>query len=246
MRNAEAWVESKVRRMPSGRYAANPSYVALGSRFVVDTMVEPYQTLLRDHARGRLLDCGCGDVPYYAWYRDRVDETVCIDWGSTSHGRSHVDQEVDLNGELPFEENSFDTVLLADVLEHIAEPARLLAEISRVLRPTGKLLAMVPFLYQVHEAPHDHFRYTEFALSALCKNAGFGNITVSAYGGYPDVLCDLLNKGLANVPFLCHPFLWWARIVSGTSLFRKLRANTLHRFPLGYCVMAQKPMRPPG
>src|SRR4051794_30656285 len=98
MRNVEAWVESKVKRKKSGRYVANPSYVKLGSRFIVDTMVEPYQNLLRDHAHGRFLDCGCGDVPYYAWYRDLVDETVCVDWGSSLHGRSHVDQQVDLNG----------------------------------------------------------------------------------------------------------------------------------------------------
>jgi SAM-dependent methyltransferase len=242
MRNVESWVESKVKRMASGRYMANPSYVALGSRFIVDTMVEPYQALLREHARGRLLDCGCGDVPFYAWYRDLVDESVCVDWGSSLHGRSHVDHEVDLNRALPLADASFDTVLLADVLEHIAEPQNLLAELSRILRPSGKLLITVPFFYQVHEAPHDYFRYTDSALKLLCRNAGFFDVSVSAYGGYPDVLCDLLNKGLANVPALCHPFLWWARFAASTTLYRKLRANTVHRFPLGYCVVAQKPV----
>jgi SAM-dependent methyltransferase len=239
MRHAEQWVESKV-IAKGGRYVPNPRYVALGSRIAVQAMIEPYQALIREHARGRFLDCGCGDVPYYAWYRELVSEVTCVDWGASLHGRSHLDREVDLNGVLPFAEASFDTVLLADVLEHIALPERLLRELFRVLSPGGKLLITVPFLYQVHEAPHDYFRYTQFALERLCNDAGFARAEVHAYGGYPDVLLDLLNKGLASAPPLCQAFLFCTRWLLDTKPYRKLRANTLHRFPLGYTVVATK------
>ena len=240
MRHAEDWVESKVMRSASGRYVPNPRYVALGSRIAVQAMIEPYRAMIGEHARGRMLDLGCGDVPYYPWYRERVSAITCVDWSASLHGRSHVDREVDLNGELPFAAESFDTVLLADVLEHIAAPGLLLREIARVLSPGGKLLITVPFLYQVHEAPHDYFRYTEFALTRLCSDAGFASTEVQAYGGYPDVLLDVLTKGLASVPPLCHALLFCTRWLLDTAPYKKLRKNTVHRFPLGYCAVAHK------
>lgn len=242
MRHPEQWQPSKLTwHFHRRRQEANPAYVSLGSRYAVDQMAGPYKQVIETHARGRLLDCGCGDVPYYGFYRERVQEAICVDWGASAHGRLHVDQEVDLNQPLPFEAARFDTVLLADVLEHIAEPARLLHEIARVLAPDGRLIVLVPFLYRVHEAPHDYFRYTEYGLAHLCEAAGLEILELEPYGGYPDVLLDLLNKGFAAVPLLCRVFLAGARWFSGTRLHARWRARTNRDFPLGYCVAARKP-----
>jgi SAM-dependent methyltransferase len=242
MRNVETWTPSKViysaRRK---RYLANPRYVLLGSRLTVNTMVVSYERVICANARGRLLDCGCGDVPYYGMYRDQVDEVVCVDWSASEHGRQHVDEEVDLNGLLPFTSARFDTVILADVLEHIAEPMRLLREISRVLAPGGKLIAMVPFLYRVHEAPHDYHRYTRFSLDRMAREAELVPVEISAYGGYPDVLLDMLSKGLASVPPLYHAFAFAVSWLTRTRLCARWRASSAERFPLGYCLVAQKP-----
>ena len=55
--------------------------------FICSCVIDDYVRIIRTHASGALLDCGCGDVPYYDIYRDQVIETTCIDWESTEHGQ---------------------------------------------------------------------------------------------------------------------------------------------------------------
>ncbi len=62
--------------------------------------------------------------------------------------------------EIPLEDGSFDTVLMTEVLEHLEEPARGLAEAGRLLRPGGKLILTTPFMWPLHEEPRDFFRYS--------------------------------------------------------------------------------------
>jgi SAM-dependent methyltransferase len=61
---------------------------------------------------------------------------------------------------LPFADASFDGVLIQAVLEHVLEPARVVAEIHRVLKPDGLVYAETPFMQQVHEAAYDFTRFT--------------------------------------------------------------------------------------
>lgn len=241
MKHPEAWQPSKVIWVPRrNRYEANPAYVSLGSLFAVTLMAGRYEKVIRTHARGRLLDCGCGDVPYFGFYRESVTEAVCVDWGESAHGRLHVDQEVDLTQPLPFADGRFETVLLADVLEHIPVPGELMREVARVLTPGGKVIVLVPFLYRIHEEPYDFYRYTEYALQRLASQAGLAILEVEPYGGYPDVLMDLVNKGLKGSRPVCRAFLAWARWISGTGLYTRWRERTKRGFPLGYCAVATK------
>jgi SAM-dependent methyltransferase len=85
----------------------------------------------------------------------------------------------DLNKEIPFADGSVDVLTLSNVLEHIAEPLTLLRECRRVLRPGGILLGAVPFLIDVHQRPHDYFRYTDIALRRLLPEAGFAGSEVA-------------------------------------------------------------------
>lgn len=61
---------------------------------------------------------------------------------------------------LPFEDGSFDGVVIQAVLEHLIDPARCVAEIHRVLRPDGLVFAETPFMQQVHMGAYDFTRYT--------------------------------------------------------------------------------------
>jgi SAM-dependent methyltransferase len=90
---------------------------------------------LRHHARGRLVDLGCGTVPLYAAYRPLVSEITCVDWGGSRHGAEHRDVDHDLNEPLPFADASFDTAILSDVLEHVRAPELLLRETGAFSRP---------------------------------------------------------------------------------------------------------------
>jgi SAM-dependent methyltransferase len=59
------------------------------------------------------------------------------------------------------------------VLEHVFTPGEFLREIGRVLRPGGRLVLTVPFVWDEHEQPHDFARYSSFGLRALLEGAGF-------------------------------------------------------------------------
>jgi SAM-dependent methyltransferase len=238
MQHVEDWRPTKVLPAGPNAWRVNPSYVGPSSWFFCDRVIGAYVEAMRGHARGRLVDAGCGDVPYYGVYRDLVDAVTCIDWPGSSHGRSHIDQFVDLNGRLPFDDGDFDTVLLTDVLEHIAQPRALLGEVARVLAPGGKAIVTVPFLYWVHEAPHDYFRYTEHGLRALCDEAALQVVELSPYGGYPDVLLDLVSKGLVRGPRMGRAYHGLFRRVAAAKAYRRLAKRTAGTFPLGYVLVA--------
>ena len=61
---------------------------------------------------------------------------------------------------LPFEDGSFDAVVVQAVLEHVLDPAQCVAEIHRVLKPHGLVFAETPFMQQVHMGAYDFTRYT--------------------------------------------------------------------------------------
>jgi SAM-dependent methyltransferase len=245
VRNAQRWQPTKFVSAAGGlRASRDRKQVAVSSRFITDIVAQWYERAIRAHARGRLLDMGCGHVPLYGVYRDLVQESICIDWGNTLHPSVHIDFAVDLNGKLPFENGSFDTVLLTDVLEHLSEPAGAMCEAARILRFGGKLIVGVPFFYWVHEKPHDYYRYTEFALQRMCRLGGLSVVDLQIYGGLPEILFDLTAKGLASLPpplsGLCLPFHIIASCFDATWLVRKLSEWNKASWPLGYVVIAEK------
>jgi len=246
MRNADRWTESKfVRR--AGRLVASRdrAEVGIGSRLITDRLAALYEAHLPQRARGRLIDLGCGKVPLYGTYRSLVDSVTCVDWPNSPHASSHLDQEVDLSQRLPFVDAAFDTIILSDVLEHVPTPELLWREMARLLAPGGQALLNVPFLYGVHEAPHDYGRYTEFALRRFAQQAGLEVAMLLPVGGSLHVLADLLAKHLAHLPLFGAPL---AMAVQGiVALMDRNRwgqavaQRTGASFPLGYFMVAVRP-----
>src|SRR5260370_12770989 len=113
MQNATQWQPTKFLRTKRGlRASHNPKFVGVGSRHISDIVAQHYERIIKAHAGGRLLDMGCGHVPLYETYRDLVQENVCIDWKNTIHVSPFLDVLVDLNGQFPFADQSFYTILL--------------------------------------------------------------------------------------------------------------------------------------
>lgn len=48
--------------------------------------VRVYQSAIEHHARGDLVDLGCGEVPRYAICRPLVSGVTCVDWSGSEHG----------------------------------------------------------------------------------------------------------------------------------------------------------------
>jgi SAM-dependent methyltransferase len=243
MRNVERWQPTKyVSRSGRLRATTDDAELWAGSRLIADLLATTYEDAFKQHASGRLLDVGCGKVPFYDAYRPYVSDIQCIDWANSPHGTSFLDQECDLSGTIPYADASFDTILLSDVLEHLPEPMNCWREMRRLLKPGGKLLLNVPFYYQVHEAPHDYYRYTEFALRRFAETCGFKVERLDPVGGAPEVLADLAGKLLAGAKLkpVAIAMQSMTRWFVGTQLGSRLSQRTRNRFPLGYFMIATK------
>jgi SAM-dependent methyltransferase len=195
MRNTDLWQPTKV-GLRDGRCTipGAKKAVAPGSILIATFVARWYAKVLPEYARGTLLDVGCGKMPYYALYERYVERVIGTDWLQSLHGAAFVDFACDLNSALPLEDASIDTAVVADVMEHLYNPQTLLAELFRVLRPGGVVLINTPFMYPVHEAPYDFYRYTPFAMRRFARDTGFDVESVQSFGGKFPVLADLIGK----------------------------------------------------
>lgn len=123
-----------------------------------------------------VLDVGAGDAPY----RELFDHCRYLtnDWEASVHERAAESDIVAPADALPVDGGSVDAVLLTQVLEHVADPGAVLAEAARVLRRGGALFATVPFVWELHELPHDYWRFTPASLERLLTGAGFSDVSI--------------------------------------------------------------------
>lgn len=112
------------------------------------------------------------------------------------------------------------------------------------MKPGGVLLMNVPFHYWIHEAPHDYYRYTEFALRRMLEESGFEMLEMRSIGGALEVITDFLGKFLARGRRGKYGGLRLAVWVQDMVTFwRKstfCQNHTDGAFTLGYCVVARK------
>ena len=146
-------------------------------------------------AGARVLDAGSGEGQYrHHFVRQRycgVDLAV----GDAAWDYSQVDALADLSA-LPFRTGTFDAAIHIVTIEHLKEPGCALAEIGRTLATGGTLLIAAPHEWEVHQAPHDYFRYTRYGLAYLLEKGGFEVREMRAAGGYFRLLARRLLNGL--------------------------------------------------
>jgi len=75
-----------------------------------------------------------------------------------------VDYILDLTSPRGLKSDFFDLIICMNVLEQIAHPDKVLNEVHRALKMGGELFLVTPFLFPIHDPPHDFYRYTEYAL----------------------------------------------------------------------------------
>ncbi|MBX7170937.1 MAG: methyltransferase domain-containing protein [Pyrinomonadaceae bacterium] len=71
--------------------------------------------------------------------------------------------------DLPFQNETFDGVIIQAVLEHIVDPSLCIAEIYRVLKKDGLVYAETPFMAQVHAGRYDFMRFTQLGHRRLFR-----------------------------------------------------------------------------
>ena len=101
---------------------------------------------------------------------------------STANLSPDADIQCDFEKPLPIPTDSYDVALLINVLEHIFEYRQLLGETHRILKPRGRIIIIVPFLFPYHASPQDYHRYTHSALERALTAAGFSDVRVTSLG----------------------------------------------------------------
>jgi SAM-dependent methyltransferase len=143
----------------------------------------------------RLLDAGAGEGQYAHEFARQRYTGVDLAVGDSAWNYGRLDVIADLAA-LPFQPATFDAALHIVTIEHLPEPAAALAEIARTLAPGAPLLLAAPHEWEVHQAPHDYFRYTRYGLDYLLNRAGFEAVEIRPAGGYFRLLARRLLNGL--------------------------------------------------
>ncbi len=132
-------------------------------------------------AAAAILEPGCGTGGNFAmlarWGKLYAmdDDSAALSYagarGIGEIARGHLPDQI------PFDQVSFDLIVMTDVLEHLDEPARALRALRERCKPGGRLLVTVPamdWLWSEHDATHHHRRrYSAVALRGLTEAAGF-------------------------------------------------------------------------
>ena len=149
---------------------------------------------------GVVLDLGCGVQPYRSLYLappSRAVRCIGVDMPTDRYGGHDVGWD---GTRLPIGSASVDHVVATEVLEHCPDPGLVVAEAFRVLQPGGRFFFTVPFLWPLHDAPYDEYRYTPFALERILAAAGFTDITIAAMGGWDASLAQMLALWVRRRP----------------------------------------------
>lgn len=186
-----------------------------------------------------VLDAGAGEGGHAKYFTGQRYVALDLGVGDASWNYGQLDTIGDLTA-LPFSDASFDAAINIVTLEHICEPGTALKEVYRVLRPGGRLLLVAPHEWEVHQSPHDYFRYTRHGLGYLFEKAGFTESAVTAVGGYFRLLSRRLLNGLQFFRGL--PFLIAAIVLGPPALLIPLLdfIDKKRDFTLGYICTARK------
>ncbi len=105
------------------------------------------------------------------------------------------DRNPDIVGDvcdMPFPDNNFDSVFLMEVLEHVHDPHKAISEIYRVLKPGGTLVFSVPFIFPLHDRPHDYFRYTKYGLELLLRD--YSQLYIFERNSFSEAIAVLISR----------------------------------------------------
>jgi SAM-dependent methyltransferase len=117
-----------------------------------------------------LYDVGCGNMPYRPLFQPHVAKYVGIDLPGNPLADVFVDPSTNHS---PLADASCDVALSIQVLEHVAEPDRYLAECHRLLKPGATLILSTHGHWMFHPDPIDYWRWTSQGLRITLERAGF-------------------------------------------------------------------------
>lgn len=146
-----------------------------------------------------VLDAGAGEGQYREYFGRQRYTGVDLGVGDTQWNYTGLDCIADLH-RLPFADATFDAFVSVVTLEHVTDPSQAIAEMARTARPGASLFLVVPHEWEVHQHPHDYWRFTRFGVERLLDTNGWQIIHLAPGGGYFRLLSRRLMNGLQFLP----------------------------------------------
>lgn len=162
------------------------------------------QTLARVPAGGRILDAGAGTQQYkrfcqhleyvsqdFAQYNGQGDARG-LQTGSFEYGKLDIVSDITA---IPESDASFDAVMCTEVLEHVPDPPRALAELCRLLKPGGQMILTAPFCSLTHFSPY-HFStgFNRYFYETLLDQHGIDIQEMTPNGNYFEYMAQEVRR----------------------------------------------------
>lgn len=180
-----------------------PFYAGFWCRRRIDKAI----SFAASRAKGILLDVGCGVKPYKKVFEPFVEKHLGVEYSPESVYRGC---EADFFGDamqLPLADKSVDTILCTEVLEHLPNPEKAIAEFARILKPNGIVITTAPFFFPIHDR-WDFFRYSPDGIATLMKQNGLEIELVKPLSGTAVTLALLFNMYWFDIGFMWTKWLY--------------------------------------
>jgi SAM-dependent methyltransferase len=164
--------------------------------------------------KGVMLDYGCGGQPYKELFLPNITKYI----GADVAAAKGVEPDIIItpNQPVPLEDQSVDTILSTQAIEHVNDVDFYLSECARLLKGGGILVLTAPMQWRHHEVPYDYHRFTRYGLLDYLERHGFVVKDLRPTGGVYALLgqiflSHLSERGVHNkyvYRALNHLFLW--------------------------------------
>ena len=200
--------------------------------------------MIEKYAVGKVIDLGCGRLALKGIIHTLELEYDGLDIDPFS---DEITFRSDLQAMSPISDETYDTALCLQVLEHVPNPQKAAHEIFRILKPGGVAIITVPHLSRIHDEPNDFHRFTEYGIRVLLENAGLNVEEIIIRAG----LFSFLGHQVSSVIV---PLVWEVPLLReivfainsvllsrGCYYLDHLMPTAMRYFALGYTVRAVKP-----
>jgi len=148
--------------------------------------------------------------------------------------------KIDLSKKLKIKKNKINNVIIMNVIEHLPNFSLTFKEINRVLKSNGNIIGSTPFIYPVHGAPNDYYRFTKDFFNLTLRKSKFKKIKIEALGFGPFIASyNLIYAYTKFLPILKELILILSYILDFTiQLFVKTKLKEI--YPIGFYFTAKK------
>ena len=208
--------------------------------FSKNSILRDFQNFEFDKIRikGKCIEFGASENSKKNFLKDDTRFTIC----HFSNFKSKSNKIIDINLEKIDNKLNvkYDNAIIFNVLEHLNNVEIPLNNINRILKKDGLIIGSTPFLYRVHGAPKDYFRFTKDNLLYNLKKSGFDKIKIKELGTGPFLASFSLLRGfLKYIPIIYEIFLLFSLIFDWV-LKVNMKTHPRAIYPIGYTFTAKK------